>query len=65
MGFQANNVNVAGSDLTTIASKHDLTKEEIEFLLVLIKNSTFKGDMIEVVYNLVIKLQTLYKQLNK
>ncbi len=65
MGFQANNVNVAGSDLTTIASKHDLTKEEIEFLLVLIKNSTFKGDMIEVVYNLVIKLQTRYKQLNK
>ena len=65
MGFQANNVNVAGSDLTTLTNKHDLTKEEIEFLLVLIKNSTFKGDMIEVVYNLVIKLQTRYKQLNK
>jgi len=65
MGFQANNVNVAGSDLTTLTNKHDLTKEEIEFILVLIKNSTFKGDMIEVVYNLVIKLQTRYKQLNK
>ena len=65
MGFQASNVNVAGSDLTALASKHDLTKEEIEFILVLIKNSNFKGDMIEVVYNLVIKLQTRYKQLNK
>ena len=65
MGFQANNVNVAGSDLTTLTNKHDLTKEEIEFILVLIKNSNFKGDMIEVVYNLVIKLQERYKQLNK
>jgi hypothetical protein len=65
MGFQATNVNVAGSDLTALANKHDLTKEEIEFILVLIKNSNFKGDMIEVVYNLVIKLQNRYKQLNK
>ena len=65
MGFQASNVNVAGSDLTALANKYDLTKEEIEFILVLIKNSNFKGDMIEVVYNLVIKLQTRYKQLNK
>lgn len=64
MGFQATNVNVAGTDLTSLA-KHDLTKEEIEFILVLIKNSNFKGDMIEVVYNLVIKLQTRYKQFNK
>jgi hypothetical protein len=65
MGFQATNVNVAGTDLSTLANKHDLTKEEIEFILVLIKNSNFKGDMIEVVYNLVIKLQNRYKQLNK
>jgi len=65
MGFQASNVNVASSDLTALANKYDLTKEEIEFILVLIKNSNFKGDMIEVVYNLVIKLQTRYKQLNK
>jgi hypothetical protein len=64
MGFQATNVNVSGTDLTAL-TKHDLTKEEIEFILVLIKNSNFKGDMIEVVYNLVIKLQTRYKQLNK
>ena len=28
MGFQATNVNVAGTDLTSLA-KHDLTKEEI------------------------------------
>jgi len=65
MGFHASNVNVAGTDLTTLANKYDLTKEEIEFILVLIKNSNFKGDMIEVVYNLVIKLQNRYKQLNK
>lgn len=64
MGFQATNVNVSGTNLTS-STKQDLTKEEIEFILVLIKNSNFKGDMIEIVYNLVIKLQNRYKQLNK
>lgn len=37
-----------------------LTQEELALLFTLIKNSTFKGNDIELVYNLVIKLQDAY-----
>ncbi len=47
------------------ASDH-LNLQELEFLLIMLKQSTFKGDMIETIYNLVIKLQSQYtKQLPK
>tara|TARA_X000001036_G_C20250171_1_gene631808 strand:+ start:14 stop:277 length:264 start_codon:yes stop_codon:yes gene_type:complete len=42
----------------------DLTAAELNILLQLIKNSTFSGDTIEVLYNLIIKLQKKY-DLNK
>jgi len=42
------------------AETPDLTKEELTIILQLIKNSTFSGDTIEVLYNLIIKLQTKY-----
>tara|TARA_R110000782_G_scaffold34607_15_gene82664 strand:+ start:107 stop:355 length:249 start_codon:yes stop_codon:yes gene_type:complete len=38
----------------------DLTTAELDIILQLIKNSTFSGDTIEVLYNLIIKLQTKY-----
>jgi hypothetical protein len=38
---------------------------EIEFILSLIKNSEFKGENLEIVYNTVIKLQDQYLALNK
>jgi hypothetical protein len=37
-----------------------LSKSEIEFLLLLIKDSTFKGIQVEDVYNTVYKLQKQY-----
>ena len=37
-----------------------LTKKELEVLLNMVKNSTFKGTDIEPIYNLVIKLQDQY-----
>lgn len=40
--------------------ENELTPQEIEHLLLLIKQSTFKGEQIEVVYNLVFKLQQQY-----
>ena len=40
-----------------------LEKHEIEFILTLIKESTFKGEYVESLYNLVYKLQQQY--LNK
>jgi hypothetical protein len=40
-----------------------LNRSEVEALLVMIKESTFKGDQVEHVYNLVFKLQEYYKSL--
>ena len=43
-----------------------LNAQELEFLLLMLKQSTFKGEMIETMYNLVIKLQSQYmKQKSK
>lgn len=70
MGFNANNVQapsgeIPGGSSVSNNKKVDLTKQEIEFLLTLVKNSTFKGDMIEIVYNTVYKLQDQYTKINK
>jgi hypothetical protein len=52
---------------TALALDSDqLDIQELEFLLSVIKQSTFKGEMIEVMYNLVMKLQSQYmKQVPK
>jgi len=39
-----------------------LNKAELEFLLLLVKRSTFVGEQIEDVYNVVYKLQQQYLQ---
>lgn len=44
---------------------NQLTASEIEFLLGLIKNSNFKGEHLESIYNIVLKLQDQYISLNK
>ncbi len=41
----------------------EFEKEEIEVLLLMIKESHFKGEHIEKIYKLVYKLQECYKQL--
>ena len=38
----------------------ELNKRETEFLLQTIRNSQFKGEDVEVLYNLVLKIQKLY-----
>ena len=65
MGFQANNVQTPSGEIpegSSVSSNKgiELSKQEIEFLLTLVKNSTFKGDMIEIVYKTVYKLQDHY-----
>ena len=42
-----------------------LTQQEIEFLLALIRQSTFQGESLESLYNLVLKLQQQYLSLGK
>lgn len=64
MGFDFNNIK-AGDGVKpspTLKSKvdnndHKLSKEEIEYLILLIKDSKFLGEHLEIVYNIVIKLQ--------
>jgi hypothetical protein len=40
-----------------------LSKEEIQFLMELIKRSTFQGESLEGLYNLVLKLQSQFVHL--
>ena len=41
-------------------TSNQLTTTDIEFLLLLIKNSNFKGEHLESIYNIVLKLQDQY-----
>ena len=67
MGFKANNVESPSSNNTrggsSISNETQLTKQEIEVLLNLIKNSNFNGNVLELLYTLVVKLQKQYKNL--
>jgi hypothetical protein len=41
------------------------TKEELEFLLITLKEGTFKGAQLEMMYNTVLKLQQEYAKINR
>jgi len=45
---------------TSPGQDYSLNKSELEFLLLLVKRSTFLGEQIEEVYNTVYKLQQQY-----
>jgi len=38
----------------------NLDQEEIQFILIMLRNSTFKGEHVEIFYNTVVKLQNQY-----
>ena len=68
MGLNANNINVTNTTNPSPVSNSkniELSKQEIEFLLALIKNSNFSGSVIELLYNTTYKLQEQHKKLNK
>jgi hypothetical protein len=58
MAFTTGKLNVLSSNNTN--SNNELNTQELEFLLSVIKNTTFKGEHIELVYNTIIKLQNKY-----
>jgi hypothetical protein len=67
MGFFSKNVVIENGENNLPSNispesilSNQLSKEEIELLLSLIKQTTFKGEHIEVLYNLVLKLQNQY-----
>jgi len=63
MSFKAGKVNIGKEaiqkalDTPTLNPNIEFTEKELEFLLVTIKNSLFKGEYVEVLYNLTLKLQ--------
>ena len=64
MGFTANNIQTNNND-ATLLSNSNLNAKEIEVLLSLIKRSTFLGEDVEIIYNMVVKLQNQYLEQSK
>tara|TARA_R110000796_G_C14253468_1_gene398935 strand:+ start:217 stop:420 length:204 start_codon:yes stop_codon:yes gene_type:complete len=66
MGFKSNNIELKGVSTskvdTPLTTKVELDEKELQFLLVTIKNSLFKGEYVELLYNLTLKLQNKYKE---
>lgn len=47
-----------------VTTQSIFTKEEIEFLLITLREGTFKGAQLEMMYNTVVKLQQEYAKIN-
>ena len=66
MGFKSNKVELKGVSTskvdTPLTTKVELDEKELQFLLVTIKNSLFKGEYVELLYNLTLKLQNKSKE---
>ena len=43
----------------------NLTREEVEILLITVRDTTFKGESVERIYNLILKLQQYYTTITK
>jgi hypothetical protein len=64
MSFTANNIVIGGSKIEQdppltkpLSTSLELTDKELELLLLTIKNGLFRGEYVETVYNLTLKLQ--------
>jgi glutathione peroxidase-family protein len=65
MGFTANHIEGQSPQNNTPLSSNQLTVMEIEVLLSMIKRTTFLGEDIEPLYNLVNKLQNQHTEQSK
>jgi len=52
--------NKEQSNFEQVEYQDELYLAELELLLTLVKQSTFKGEFVEVVYNTILKLQNQY-----
>ena len=67
MSFKAGNINIGGKPIkqdniietseNSKSIKIDLNQSELELLLLTIKNGLFRGEYVETVYTLTLKLQ--------
>jgi len=67
MSFKAGKVQIGETSKNTseVSSNIYLDKKELEILLLTLKNSTFQGSQVELLYNLVLKLQNCLLERNK
>jgi hypothetical protein len=69
MGFFNNNTvtqnPIESSPIVVNDINNNLNKEEISLLLDIVRQTTFKGENIEPLYNLVLKLQNQYLSWDK
>jgi hypothetical protein len=70
MAFTANNVQILDNNVQILNNPtplipSQLNAKELEVLLSLIKVSTFLGEDVEAIYNMVIKLQNQYLEQTK
>ena len=65
MSFSAANIITKGKVIEKQPDPNELDTQEIEFLLSIIKSVNFKGEQLELLYNLVIKLQNQYLSKSK
>jgi len=67
MGFKSNKVEIKGVSTekvgTPLIYNIELTEKEIELILLTIKNGLFKGEYVEILYNLTLKIQEKYKNI--
>ena len=64
MGLKTNNIVVGGKTKKSEppTTNVELTSQQLQFLLVTIKNSLFKGEYVEICYNTTLKLQEKYQE---
>ena len=69
MAFTTNNLIINNLEVekstSLLPSKDNLTVEEIQLILITLRNSTFKGEHVEILYNTVVKLQNQYTNQQK
>ena len=69
MGLKANKVKINGVSTgdvgTPLTHNVELTEKEIELLLLTIKNGLFKGEYVETLYNLTLKMQEVRIKIKK
>jgi hypothetical protein len=67
MAFKSNKVEIKGVSTdkvgTPLTHNVKLTEKEIELILLTIKNGLFKGEYVEILYNLTLKIQKQYKDI--
>jgi len=67
MSFKAGNVQLGKPQekQSRVSPNIHLDKKELETMLLALKNSTFQGSQVELLYNLVLKLQNCLLDRNK